>query len=269
MKILITGPTGFVGKQVLKALEACACDIKVVSRTQVYQNNPRIELIHSDNIFSESTEWWCKVLDGVDVVIHLAWHADPSDYLSSLKNFSCLSGTLRLAEAACASGIKRFIGIGTCFEYSFSGTEHIRSDSPLDPKSLYAKTKVSAFTLLQESFGLHEIDFLWCRLFYLYGEGEKPGRLHTYIRECLSKGVPAELGDGELIRDYLDVVKAGELIVNEIFTGNTGVINICSKTGVSIREIAEKIANEYGRLDLLQFGVRKSSNNDPKCIIGF
>ena len=45
-------------------------------------------------------------------------------------------------------------------------------------------------------------------------------------------------------------------------------LNICSGTPISVRELAEKVADEYGRRDLLVFGARPNSVIEPSRIVG-
>jgi dTDP-6-deoxy-L-talose 4-dehydrogenase (NAD+) len=47
-----------------------------------------------------------------------------------------------------------------------------------------------------------------------------------------------------------------------------GPVNICSGTPITVRQIAEKIADEYGRRDLLQFGARPENLVDPPRVVG-
>jgi dTDP-6-deoxy-L-talose 4-dehydrogenase (NAD+) len=37
---------------------------------------------------------------------------------------------------------------------------------------------------------------------------------------------------------------------------------------VTVRELAERIADEYGRRDLLRFGARPDNLVDPPCVVG-
>ena len=47
-----------------------------------------------------------------------------------------------------------------------------------------------------------------------------------------------------------------------------GPVNICSGVPVTIRQLAEQIADEYGRRDLLRFGARPDNPADPACVVG-
>ena len=81
---------------------------------------------------------------------------------------------------------------------------------------------------LSQSLPQQGIEFAWCRLFYLYGEGEDERRLVPYLRAKLRAGEPAELTSGEQIRDYLDVRDAGRMIVEAALGTVQGPVNICS-----------------------------------------
>lgn len=270
--VLLTGATGFVGRQILQALQMAGIRVRVVIRTGSQTRLPAhistIEkIIQSPDLFSECSEWWAENCKGVDTVIHSAWYAEPGQYLQSEKNIDCLAGTLQLAKGAAKAGCKRFIGIGTCFEYDLtSGTVSV--ETKLYPLTPYAGAKAAAFMALTQWLPLQRVEFAWCRLFYLYGEGEDARRLVPYLRARLEKGASAELTSGIQIRDFMDVAQAGRMVVDVALSNQQGPINICSGIPITIRQLAENIADEYGRRDLLRFGVRPDNLVDPPCVVG-
>jgi len=58
------------------------------------------------------------------------------------------------------------------------------------------------------------------------------------------------------------------MIVETAFSAVQGPVNICSGLPTTIRQLAEQIADEYGRRDLLRFGVRPDNLVDPPCVVG-
>ena len=163
--------------------------------------------------------------------------------------------------------MKRFIGIGTCFEYDL--TEGMLSvETPLRPSTPYAGAKAAAFMALSQWFPQQHVEFSWCRLFYLHGEGEDARRLVPYLRAKLVAGELAELTSGHQIRDFLDVRKAGQMIVKIALSDEQGPVNICSGLPITVREFGERIADEYGRRALLKFGVRPDNLIDPPVVVG-
>jgi nucleoside-diphosphate-sugar epimerase len=173
---------------------------------------------------------------------------------------------LRLAEGARNAKVRRFVGIGTCFEYDLN-VGYLSIDVPLKPSTPYAQAKVETFAALSKFFPDNGIEFAWCRLFYLFGEGEYPRRLIPYLRARLDAGEPAELSSGSQIRDYLDVRDAGRMIADAALGSIQGPVNICSGQPITLRELAGGIADEYGRRDLLRFGARPD-DRDPPCVVG-
>jgi nucleoside-diphosphate-sugar epimerase len=269
--ILLTGPTGFVGRQILRALDERGYRVRAAVRDgkqdQISHTAAITSIVTSPDIFLESTAWWTDVCDGVDTVIHAAWYVEPELYLQSPKNRQCLSGTLRLAQGSVQAKVRRVVGIGTLFEYDLSAG-HLSVETPLKPSTPYAQAKADAFAALSLLLPQSGIEFAWCRLFYLFGEGEPVHRLVSYVRSRLSVGEPAELSSGTQIRDFLDVREAGRMIVEAALGPGQGPINICSGKPVTVREVAETIADEFGRRDLLRFGARPDNVCDPPCVVG-
>ncbi|HTM73107.1 MAG TPA: NAD(P)-dependent oxidoreductase [Pseudolabrys sp.] len=269
--ILLTGATGFVGRQLLRALSERGCRVLPVVREgkqgEVARGDAIETIVASPDIFAEDADWWARACRGVDTVIHAAWYAEPGQYLQSPKNKECLSGTLRLADGAVQAKVRRFVGIGTCFEYDLDAGR-LSIETPLRPATPYAQAKVDAFKALSATLPRQGVAFAWCRLFYLYGEGEDSRRLVAYVRGRLQAGEPVELSSGSQIRDFLDVREAARMIADVALGSGEGPVNICSGKPVTVREVAERIAEEFGRRDLLRFGARPDNPVDPPCVVG-
>lgn len=268
-RIAVTGATGFIGRQVFNTLLGLGCSIRLITRKGLRStiDMSHAEIVETADLFSESAEKLRGFLEDVDTLIHAAWYAEPGKYLTSPTNVDCLIGSLRLAEAFVDCGGRRFVGLGTCFEYD-PDQEVLRTDSPIKPLSLYAACKVSVYHVLSQFLLTADVEFLWCRLFYLYGEGEDERRLVPYLRRRLSAGESAELTSGKQIRDFLDVRDAGRMIAEKALGSQQGPVNICSGVPITVRELAERIADEYGRRDLLRFGARPDNLVDPPRVVG-
>lgn len=271
MTVLLTGATGFVGRQVMRALATRGVKIRAVIRTGTearLEDSPAIEsVLTTPDLFAETTDWWFSTCRGIDTAIHTAWFAEPGVYLHSPKNQDCLAGTLRFAGAAAQAGIRRFAGIGTCFEYDVTQcTLSVRT--PLKPATPYAEAKAAAYSELTDMSARQKVSFVWCRLFYLYGEGEDERRLVPTLRKKLAAGEPVDLTSGTQVRDYLDVREAGRMIAESALGDVQGPVNICSGIPITVRALAERIADQYGRRDLLRFSARPGNYFDPPKVVG-
>lgn len=269
--ILLTGACGFVGRQVLRALTERGVQVRVVvregsqGRLQVLKEIE--EVVTTPDLFDETVDWWAETCKGIDTLIHVAWYAEPGKYLQSAKNLHCLAGTLQMAMGAARAQIRRFVGIGTCVEYDLAGGV-LSVDTPLRPMTPYAGAKAAAFMALSQWFPSQNVEFAWCRLFYLHGEAEDERRLVPYLRSRLAAGEPAKLTSGNQIRDFLDVGEAGRLIMDIALSERQGAANICSGIPIKVKELAEQIADEYGRRDLLVFGARPDDLMEPLSVVG-
>jgi len=271
MTITVTGATGFVGQHVVRELLDRGLRLRLLVRDTrrlgTWADSEDVQIIHTPDLFNESLDSLRELLVGTRTLIHMAWYAEPGKYLISPLNLDCLMGTLNLARAFVASGGARFVGIGTCAEYDLTAGL-LRADSPLAPETLYAACKASAFQVLRRFLQPEGVSFAWCRLFYLYGEGEDDRRLAPYVRTQLEAGHEVHLTRGEQVRDFIDVREAGRMIVEIALGQGEGAVNVCSGVPVTVREFAERIADEYGRRDLLRFGSRPENLFDPPRIVG-
>jgi nucleoside-diphosphate-sugar epimerase len=268
--ILITGGSGFVGRQVVKSLAREGHWLRLVLRSGSSarpESGEKIEVMETPDLFSADPDWLGAALKDIDTVVHLAWYTEPGKYLQSEQNLACLAGTIDLARACCRAGVRRFVGVGTCFEYDLDAGM-LTTETPLKPRTLYAACKVAAFQILGQLFAARAIEYAWCRLFYLYGEGEDSRRLVPYVRKKLSAGEPAELSSGNQIRDFMPVHEAGAMIARTVLGTRIGPINVCSGVPVTVRQLAERIADEYGNRELLHFGARPENLVDPPCVVG-
>lgn len=271
MTVTLTGATGFVGRQLLHNLLERGCSVRVLVRDPARLPDipvrGELKVVQIPDLFAEVSSRLEELLEGSETLVHAAWYAEPGEYLTSPVNLACLTGTLDLARAFAAVGGKRFVGVGTCAEYDFS-EGLMTTDTPLAPSTLYAACKASAFQVLRLFLGAEGMGFAWCRLFYLYGEGEDERRLVPYIRRQLEAKQEVLLTRGDQVRDFLDVKGAARMIADVALGQRQGAVNICSGEAVTVRQLAERIADEYGQRALLRFGARPENTFDPPRVVG-
>ena len=274
MKFLVTGGEGFVGRQVVKALlELCTTTEITIpvrrldGRSLYFGTDGRVTHVQENNIFDLSLDQWRTLLSGIDVVVHCAWYVDPRDYLVSSFNKECLSGSFRLAEACQSVGVQTFVGLGTCYEYDDT-LDYYFEDSPLAPSSLYAKCKAELYFDCCNLFRNSSVEFLWCRVFFVYGDNEKSGRLIPYVDEKIKNGQDIELRTPHAIRDFIDVELAGRMIVSDLMSGKRGVSNICSEVGVTVRSFVERYVSQANASSRILADVPMKSEKEREVVIG-
>ena len=167
--------TGFVGRHVLKRLTGDGVPVRILVRDghqlALDDVGSLVEVTITQDLFAESEERLTDALGGSDTIIHAAWYAEPGKYLDSPRNYDCLLGTIRLAKCFAAAGGRRFVGVGSCFEYD-SSPGRLGIETPLAPRTAYAASKAATYSALSYVMPTMNVQFVWARLFYLYGEGE-------------------------------------------------------------------------------------------------
>lgn len=271
-RVLLTGASGFVGRQITGSLIKLGVDVVPVLRLKnakhFLEEFSIKEFLLTEDVFAEDELWFSQALKDVDVVIHAAWYVEPGKYLESEKNIHCLTGSINLASAAIKAGVKRFIGIGTCFEYALTENSALTIASPLQPETLYAASKASLYLILNNLFKEKNVEFAWCRLFYLHGEGEDSRRLAPYIKRHLEINRPIRISNGDKIRDYLNVEIAGKEIVEIALSSYIGCANICSGQPISIREFVYSFMSDIADHSLVTFVNNDDTRLEPDYIVG-
>ncbi len=265
-RILVTGATGFVGRHVMPFLLADEWDVHAVSYRRQLNEMSNITW-HTCNLLDrvEARELFATV--GATHLLHLAWYAEPGKFWTSPENFRWVRATLELLEFFHAFGGKRIVAAGTCAEYDWNFGYCREAVTPLTPATPYGKCKDALRSLLEAYGDANGLQIAWGRIFYLYGPHEAQGRLFSSIAVSLLRGEEARCTHGNQVRDFLHVEDVAAAFACLAASETTGSFNIGSSQPVKIREVAEILAREMGRPELLRLGVMQPQPDDPPFIV--
>jgi len=259
MRVLLTGAGGFIGPHVVAQLLANHHEVIATARTEaalgrIGSDRQRLSKVPLDLGDFERTRTFLETARP-EAIIHLAWYADPVDYLVSHQNLASLSVTNKLVEAALASGCRKLVVAGTCVEYAVQDRPLSEQD-PAQPRSLYAACKHAAWMVAQAMAASSGAELAWARIFHLHGPGEDERRLLPWVARELRAGRAVSLTDGTQVRDHLHVADVAAGLVALLSPGASGIYNVCSGEPVTLRHVLETVGEILGRRDLLQFGAR-------------
>jgi dTDP-6-deoxy-L-talose 4-dehydrogenase (NAD+) len=267
MKLWVTGASGFIGRHLVAQAALAGHAVWAIAR----RDGPRQG---DDGVRSLTMDLGnpVEVTEAVrnaapDAVVHLAWYAQPSDYLVSVENVESLKTTLTFARAVLAGGCKRMVGVGSCVEYANLPRPR-GEDDPIAPQSLYARCKHAAHLVMDELFLRQDARLAWARLFHMHGPGEHVARLIPAVAEALRAGRPFALSPGEQVRDHLDVRDVASALLHLAEGDATGPVNVCSGKPVTLRTVLEIVGRELGKVELLQFGARPYSATEIMFLAG-
>ena len=193
--VLVTGASGFLGRPIVDALLGKGHDVLAAVRS-VSDALPGAVKQFPVGDLSGPVDWTAP-LQGVDYVVHVAGRAhrlreDADDPLAEFRKVNS-DATVRLAEAASAAGVKRFVFISSI---GVNGSEtrgeaFTASDAPR-PHSPYAISKWEAEQGLQQVARDSKMDIVILRPPLILGEDPK-GNL-ALIHKALKRGLPLPFG---------------------------------------------------------------------------
>jgi len=154
---LVTGGAGYVGSALVSDLLAAGRKVRVLDCLRSggegllgVWSRPGFEFMRGDVTIAAERR---AALRGVESIVHLAAIVgDPAcKQEPELARAVNLDGTCRLIDEAIGAGVRDFVFVSTCSNYGISDPEQLATEeSPLNPVSIYAETKVAAEHYLLE-----------------------------------------------------------------------------------------------------------------------
>jgi nucleoside-diphosphate-sugar epimerase len=267
-RLLVTGASGFVGRQVLAELSTAEWDLHAARHTSSTSATTGIQWHSCDLRDPREAE---RLIDRVRPthVLSLAWNAEHGSYWTAPDNEAWADGTIALARAAARHGGRRFVGAGTCAEYDWTALTTVCEEdrTPCRPNTIYGRAKLRAGEGIVSVARESGLSTAWGRLFFLYGPYEDPNRLVPAVARALRAGQRAKVTEGRQVRDFLHVADAARAFVALLTSDIDGAVNIGSGTGVSLRQVVEMLERASGRRDAVDFGAIPMRPDDPPQIV--
>lgn len=252
MRIFVTGATGFIGSAFCRAAQASGHSVAGLCRSAAAARALSDKSVDGLTGTLADPPWAALRAWAPEVCVHAAWIATPGVYLESPGNEDYRRWSLHLLRELAAAGVKCFVALGTCAEYGHSDLALAEDSSPLQPASVYARSKHALHRDLREVMHTSGARLAWLRIFYPYGEGEHPRRLCSSILRSLRQGEQVRLKNPDSVRDYIHIDDVAGALVRICEHGADGAINVGTGRGVTVREVARRIGERVGRPELIQ-----------------
>ncbi|SCL25340.1 NAD-dependent epimerase/dehydratase family protein [Micromonospora inyonensis] len=248
--VLVTGGAGYLGSVLAGKLCAAGHRVTVVDNHATSPRrapSPGIRHVEAD---IRDVGDWSAALRGIDAVVHLAAIVgDPACEVDhDLTWETNYLATVGLVGACRAAGVGRFVLASSCSNYGESANERARTLSPMQPKSLYAQSKIYAEHHVLSS-RCPSFRTVILRLATLYGLSPRM-RFDLAVNTMTAMAVQQRrvvVHGGEQWRPFLHVEDAAEafaLAVGVPAGGSSGGIYNCGSNGENyrLRDIGEMVA---------------------------
>lgn len=250
MKILITGLTGYIGKDLQKIILNKNYQIAAISRKSHYVKN--IEFIRGD--LKNLNKIKKKIISfNPDILIHLAWYEisnlnKKNSYLNYRISKNLINHIINFTSC------QKIIVTGSCLEYKKKNGV-CNENSRLDHQLPFAKYKNKIMKYTQAICKKNNVLFYWFRLFYVIGQNQRS----TSLIPSILKGITnkkVKIKNSLSYNDYVPIEKVSKTLNYCIINSpSSGIYNIGSGRSINYKEIIAIINRKL------------KNNNDSKIII--
>jgi len=269
MRAVITGVGGFVGRHLLRHLEAEGDDVYGFARSTDVAGLDTSKVVCID-LFDRAAVERAVIETRPQAVYHLAAQSSPAESLSDPWATICnnLACQFNLLEGLLSAGLKpRVLVVGSSDEYGRVGAEDVPTDEdvPLRPSTPYAVSKVGQDVMGYQYFAQHGLPVVRVRPFNHTGPGHDARFvIPSFARQLAEievgmRSPVLRVGDLSVARDFTDVrdmVRAYRLAL--LFGEPGDVYNLGSGR-------ATRLADMVGELISL-CGVHTETRVDPALL---
>lgn len=215
MRILVTGNTGYIGPVLIKYLRSRYIDHTYIGYDTGFFLRDFINKYDSQDRLYNVQHWGDlrhfdeKILDSVDVVVHLAAISnDPMgnkfEKVTEEINYEC---SVKMAKYAKKYGVKSFVFASSCSVYGSLGNNTKSENDKLDPLTAYARSKIAVENELSK---IASHDFIITSLRFATACGWSPRlRLDLVLNDFVASAIVSKkikiLSDGSPWRPLIDV----------------------------------------------------------------
>jgi UDP-glucose 4-epimerase len=260
-RVVVTGCAGFIGSRLCEELlrhghevVGVDCFTDYYATTLKHEN---IAALLDDGAFTLrrmdlSTDSLDDLVDGVDVVIHLAGQAGVrASFGQGFEHYlrHNVHATQRLLEAATRHPLERFVYASSSSVYGDAARYPTSEECERHPVSPYGMTKVATEDLAAVYHRLNGLPVVGLRYFTVYGPRQRPDMAFArFIARALAGQSLPIFGDGRQVRDFtfVDDIVAGTIAAAE--RGRFGsVYNLGGGHPVELREVITLLSDLIGR----------------------
>jgi nucleoside-diphosphate-sugar epimerase len=243
MKILVVGGSGFLGKEIVKQLDAEGNNILSMRRSGgliVNKNEIFADISKPESYKNFINDWRPQV------VVQCAWVTAQKIYRQSPENLNYSSQTLQFAKDCFAAGTRHFIGLGSSAEYGIQLLPCDAANTKPNPDDPYGESKLKTMHQLHELANAENVKLTWARIFQPYGLGQDSERLIPWAAQQMLVGQEIKLQNPNVHLDWISSRDIARAISWCIKNATPEVIDIGTAIGTSVHQVLVEVAKIIG-----------------------
>ncbi len=253
-KAIVTGAAGFAGCNLVETLLGKGYFVYAIVRPNSSHNARVQESEHLKMISCDLADYGrlpTMVDEKCDIFYHLAWQGGRHDFAAQQKN---IRYSLSALESTQKIGCKKFVCTGSQAEYGPQSDIITESTFP-NPVDAYGTAKLATNILTKQRAKELNIEWIWGRIFSLYGKYEPFGRMLPDLIKSLKEGIEFKLSSATQMWDYLYSTDGAEALVALGEYGRDGEIyNIANGNCRPLKEFVEIIRKEINPAGKITYG---------------
>jgi nucleoside-diphosphate-sugar epimerase len=262
-RVVVTGGTGFIGQHLMEPLRRRGFEIHLIGRRRPL--DAKI-VFHEADVLDVARMREAIAAANASHLLHLAWDVEPGKYWRSPQNLDWIAASLHLVRNFTEHGGGRTVIAGSCAEYLWGAERFLEEKTPCQPATLYGTSKDALRRILMGYADIAPMSIGWGRIFFLYGPGEKRGRLVSDAIHNLLSRREFPTSHGLQRRDFMHVSDVASAFAALLDCDVRGPVNIGTGEAVSVRSLLETIGRQTNASDFLRFGQRPLPPSEPEVI---
>jgi len=251
MKVLITGATGFLGRNLLKYIEQHDIDKKYDLYLLTSKPIDNYKCINHSGYRFNKQNFFEQGLDNIDVLIHCGSFTpkkgnELNNIEGSVKNIENTNYLINNLPSI----PRKIIYISSISVYDLNMSDKISENTLTIPDSLYGQSKLFCENLLKEYSLENNVQYQIFRMGVIYGSGDRycEGLIPHTIKRLINNENPVIYNGGKEIKSFINVYDCCRVIYAAINSNvNDEIVNVVSSDTISVRELVDEIINISGR----------------------
>ncbi|MGN0159638.1 MAG: NAD-dependent epimerase/dehydratase family protein [Brotaphodocola sp.] len=261
-RIVMTGATGFIGRNVAEELLSRGAVVFALVRPESKQKHllPLHEHLHQISCSLADVGRCVKKIGNADAFFHIAWGGVNREEIDSpIVQAANVAASVDCVYAAKKLGCQVFMDAGSRVEYGIQPDGVMSEERACSPVNAYGKAKLEFYRQAAPICKQYGMTYYHLRFFSVYGIGDHPWSIISTLVRDLPLGKKVSLSACLHRWNFMNIRDAARAVAelyrfSDQHAGECHAVNVASEDTRVLREFVEEIYRLCGERGQLEFG---------------